>query len=364
VSQSVRSRLSVRWAIWLLIVAAAALVAPAAAAAHGPTNPAASRWQARVTHVPAGLHAEAIDGDLRLWLRVAPAVTVEVIDYRRAPYLRFSPAGVFVNRNSAMWYVNQVPRLTPPISLGPRTPPRWQHISTGHSYLWQDGRLQALSRTVLPAGSNDAGRWSIPLLLNGRPAQITGRLYRWPNPSPVWFWPIVVALACTLAGLRMRRPTFDQRMANALGLLALAGIALCATGRQLHGRPNVTVWQLIVLSFELLYCAWALGWLVRGRPGWLTFLIIAMIALWEGISLVTTLVEGDALVATTPLLARLGDTACLSAGLALLAIAIVMADRARPGDTRNPRREGHGRTSADDADPSALVTPTPWNHST
>ncbi len=337
---------------------------PATAAAHGPTNPAASRWQARVTHVPAGLHAEAVDGDLRLWLRADPTVTVEVIDYRGVPYLRFSPRGVFVNRNSAMWYVNQVPPLTPPISLGPGTPLRWRRISSGHSFLWQDGRLQALSRTVLPVGSDDAGRWSIPLRLNGRPARITGRLYRWPDPSPVWFWPIVVALACALAGLRLRRPALDQRMASALGLLALAGIALCATGRQLHGRPAVTVWQLIVLGFELVYCAWALGSLVRGRPGWLTFLIIAMIALWEGVSLFTTLLEGDALVATTPLLARLGDVACLSAGLALLPIAIVMADRGRPGDTRTGRRAGSDRLSDDDAAPSALATPTPWNPTT
>jgi hypothetical protein len=339
-------------------------VLPATAAAHGPTNPAASRWQARVTHVPAGLHAEAIDGDLRLWLRADPGVTVEVIDYRGAPYLRFSPAGVFVNRNSAMWYVNQVPRLTPPISLGPRTPPRWLHVSSGHSYLWQDGRLQALSRTVLPAGSNDAGRWSIPLSLGGRPTRITGRLYRWPDPSPVWFWPIVVALACTLAGLRLRRPALDQRMARALGFLAIAGVALCATGRQLHGRPAVTIWQLIVLAFELAYCAWALGWLVRGRPGWLTFLLLAMVALWQGISLVTTLVEGDALVATSPLLAHLGDVACLGAGLAILPIAIVMAERSQLRDKRRGPRAGHDRPSADDRSAPALAKPTPWERTT
>ncbi|HEY3771736.1 MAG TPA: hypothetical protein VGL69_01975 [Solirubrobacteraceae bacterium] len=345
-------------------MAAALLILPATAAAHGPTNPAASRWQARVTHVPAGLHVEAIDGDLRLWLRANPTVTVEVIDYRGAPYLRFSPAGVFVNRNSAMWYVNQIPRLTPPISLGPRTPPRWQRISNGHSYLWQDGRLQALSRTVLSPGSNDAGRWSIPLSLNGRPAQISGRLYRWPSPSPVWFWPIVVALACTVAGLRLRRAALDRRMARVLGLVALAGIALSATGRQLHGRPAVTVWQIIVLALELLYCGWALGWLVRGRPGWLTFLVIAMVALWEGISLVSTLIEGDALLATGPLPARLGDVACLSAGLSLLPIAIVMAERGQPGRRRNGRRTTHDHPSAEDEGPPVLATPTSWDSAT
>jgi hypothetical protein len=329
VSQSVRSRAAIRCVIWLSALAVGSLGLPAVAAAHGPTNPAASRWQARVTGVPAGLHAQAIDGDLRLWLRADPADTVVVIDYRGAPYLRFSRAGVFVNLRSAMWYVNHIPRLTPPLSLGPHTTPHWQQVSSGHSYLWQDGRLQALSRTVLPVGSNDAGRWSIPLTINGRPARITGRLYRWPDPSPVWFWPIVVAVACTLAGLRLRRPSLDLRMAGALAVVAVAGIALSTIGRQLHGRPVVGVGQVVVLAIELAYCAWILTWVARGRAGWLSFLILAMVALWEGFTLVTTLVEGDALLVTGPWLGRLGAVICLSTGAALLPIAIVMAERGR-----------------------------------
>jgi hypothetical protein len=341
----------------VLAIAAACLVMPAAAAAHGPADPAASRWQARVTYVPAGLHAETVDGDLRLWLRAGRAITAEVLDYRGAPYLRFTPAGVFVNTNSSMWYINHVPRLTPPISLGPRTPPHWEHVSSGHAYLWQDGRLQALSRTVLAPGSRDAGRWSIPVTVNGHPDRIAGRLYHWPDPSIVWFWPIVVAVLCMLAGLRLRRPELDWRMAMGLGFVALAGFAVASVGRQLHGRPGVSVGQLIALAIELAYCGWALSWLARRRAGWLTFFVIAVAALWQGISLVEALAEGDVLLATGPLLGRLGVVACLSAGAALAPIAIVMADRDTPVRRRMATSVSGERRPEGDASPSALATP-------
>src|SRR5450755_2309861 len=62
--------------------------------AHGPVAPIASSYLARVGRVPAGLEAKVIDGDQRMWLRVARGATAVVLDYRGAPYLRFSRASV------------------------------------------------------------------------------------------------------------------------------------------------------------------------------------------------------------------------------------------------------------------------------
>src|ERR1700744_1575920 len=91
----------------LLASAVAALVltmlAPAGAQAHGPVDPSGSTYLARITHVPAGLRARAIDGDLRLWMRVPPSLDVYVVDYRGAPYLHFERGGVWVNQNSSMY---------------------------------------------------------------------------------------------------------------------------------------------------------------------------------------------------------------------------------------------------------------------
>jgi hypothetical protein len=318
----------------LLLVLVACLALPATASAHGPVDPAASHWQARVLSVPAGLQARAVDGDLRLWLKVPARLTVEVVDYNRAPYLRFTRAGVFVNRHSAMWYVNEVPPVTPPLSLRATTPPAWHRVSAGHSYLWQDGRLQALSRTVLPAGQNDAGRWSVPLRIDGRRAAVTGELLHHGDPSPVWFWPIVVALACVLAGLRLRRPALDRRVARGLTGAALAGFTVASAGHQLHGRPDVTAGQLVVLGIELLFAGWALVWLARDRHGWLSLFVVAGVALWQGVSLAATLTDGYVLMATGTVLGRLSVIGCLAAGAGLLPIVFVMAER---GGVR-PRR--------------------------
>ena len=87
-----------------------------------------------------------MDGDQRMWLRVPAAQTVVVLDYRGAPYLRFSPAGVEVNHNSEMYYLNQTPVAeTPPANLTASTPPDWHRVSGGQQYGWHDGRLHALA---------------------------------------------------------------------------------------------------------------------------------------------------------------------------------------------------------------------------
>ena len=82
---------------------------PHRGSAHGLIAPAASSYFAKVLDLPAGLQAKVIDGDLRMWLQAPPNRTVIVLDYRGAPYVRFSPAGVDVNHNSSMYYLNQTP---------------------------------------------------------------------------------------------------------------------------------------------------------------------------------------------------------------------------------------------------------------
>ena len=42
-----------------------------------------------------------------------------------------------------------------------------------------------------------------------------GALYDAASPSIVWFWPILVTLACGLPVLRLGRPELDERHARA-----------------------------------------------------------------------------------------------------------------------------------------------------
>ena len=222
---------------------------PSGAGAHGPVAPIASSYLAKVSRVPVGLDAKVVDGDQRTWLRVVPSETVVVLDYRGAPYLRFSASGVEVNQNSAMYYLNQTPVTeTPPSNLTRTTPPSWQLVTVGHDYSWHDGRLHALATVAVSPGVAYVGRWRIPLLVDGRLSSISGALWHAEGPSVVWFWPIVVFLLCVLAARRVRRPALDRLVAGALSIGALVAIAVAGVGRYLHGRPTVSVFQLIELG--------------------------------------------------------------------------------------------------------------------
>jgi hypothetical protein len=268
-----------------------------------------------------------IDGDQRMWLRVVPAETVMVLDYRGAPYLRFSASGVHVNRNSTMYYLNQVPAQIPPPSLGPGTTPRWSRVSTGHTYTWHDGRLHALASVALAPGATYAGRWTIPVRVNGASAAIVGGLFHAAAPSIVWFWPILVVLACVLAAVRLGRPELDLRLARLLALVGLVAFVVVAAGQQLHGRPTVSVGQLVVLALVVAFAVWGLRRLMMGRHGWFVFFLIAVAAIWEGASSITVLLDWFVLLALPPLVARVAVVACLAAGVGLVPLVFRMAER-------------------------------------
>jgi len=332
-----------RRAAGVLVVIVAALALPGVAAAHGPVDPAASVFQARVGALPAGVTAKVVDGDQRLWLDVAPRLTVVVLDYQQAPYLRFSRAGVQVNENSEMYYLNQVPPELPPSGTGPQTRPHWVAVSSGHAYEWHDGRLSDLAASVLLPGERYVGRWRIADTVDGASSAIAGGLYYHPSPSVVWFWPIIVTLLCVLAALRLRRPGLDERVARLLAAVALAAFTVAGIGQQLHGRPTVSVGQEITLAVALAFVAWAAWRLIRRRHGWFTFFLIAAVAIWEGASLTGVLVDGYVLLALPPFVARLAVVTCQSAGVGLLPVIFAMAER--------PARGRAGRRRSEDAQP-------------
>jgi hypothetical protein len=315
---------------------------PAPAAAHGPVDPAATSYQARLSQVPAGLHAQVVDGDQRLWLRVDPGRTVLVFDYQGLPYLRFSAGGVAVNRSSAMYYLNQVPPQTPPAPAGVHTPPRWDPVSAGHAYGWHDGRLGDLAASALAPGTTYVGRWRIRLQVDGVRTAIAGGLFYAPSPSIVWFWPILVAVACVLAALRLGRPELDERVARRIGVIALVAFALASAGQELHGRPAVSAGQVVTLAVVLVFAAWGLRRLALHRHGWFTVFLIAAAAIWEGASLIAVLVDGYVLIALPSWLARVAVVACLASGVALLPIVFAIAER--PGRTRSGARRGGAET--------------------
>lgn len=314
VAPSLGARVAAAVAMALLGLAAA----PDAAVAHGPVSPAASSYLARIGQVPVGLTAKVVDGDQRMWLRVPASQTVVVLDYRGAPYLRFAASGVEVNRSSSMYYLNQTPvALAPPTNLTATTPPHWLRVSRAHEYSWHDGRLHALATLAITPGTRFVGTWRIRLAIDGRQTAISGGLWYAPDPSIVWFWPIVVLLLCVLAAWRLHDGALDARVARILAAAALLATGTAAAGQELHGHPSVTALQLVELGLIYVFVAWGL-WRVAFRPqGYFHYLLIALAALLQGLLLIPTLLDGFVLIALPAFVARAATVVCVGAGLAL-----------------------------------------------
>ena len=324
---------------WTLLALCAALAAaPGAAQAHGPVAPVASSYLARIERLPPGIDAKVVDGDQKMWLRVPGTETVVVLDYRGAPYLRFSATGVEVNRNSTMYYLNQTPvALAAPANLTPSTPPHWQRLGGGHEYGWHDGRLHAFAAVALAPGTRFVGPWRVPLLVDGQLSAISGGLWYAPDPSLVWFWPIVVLLLCVLAAWRVRIASLDARVARALGIVALLAIGTAAAGQELHGHPGVTVLQLIELAAILAFVAWALQRVLLRRPGYFTYVVIGFVSLWQGVLLIPTLRNGFVLIAIPAFVARAASVLGIGAGLSLLLLGFRLADNAAASPAADDR---------------------------
>jgi hypothetical protein len=301
---------------------------PSAAAAHGPVAPVATAYLARITGVPAGLQAKVVDGYVRMWLRASPNTTVIVLDYRGAPYLRFTGAGVQVNENSSMYYLNQTPvAATPPADLNAHSPPSWHAASGGHAYEWHDGRLQALASVALAPGTNYVGMWSIPLLVGGQRTVITGTLWHRNDPSFVWFWPMIVLLACVIAAWRVGSAELDARVARVLGVACLLGTLVADIGRSLHGRPGVSVFQWVEFVVVAAFVGWGLRQVLLRAPGFFSYFVIGSVAVWEGLNLLPTLLNGYVLIALPAFLARVATVVCLGCGVSIMWPMFRLAER-------------------------------------
>jgi hypothetical protein len=323
----------------VLAVLAAVLsfaVLPSAAQAHGPIAPYASAYLARVGTLPAGIEAKVIDGDQGMWLRAPAASTVVVFDYRGAPYLRFSAAGVAVNHDSAMFYLNQNPAQTPPAGLGPATAPRWQQVTSAHEYKWHDGRLHALATVALRPGASFVGTWRIPIAVDGRRTAVSGGLWHADSPSIVWFWPIVVLLACALAVARVHRRRLEATTSAILAVAALIATATIALGAELYGRPHVVAGQLVILGLVLAFVAYGLIRVLSGRAGGFDLFVISFVALWAGGALVTVLLNGFVLMAIPAFLARTAVVVALGCGGGLFLGLLARMDRGEDAQAAAP----------------------------
>ena len=300
----------------------AALLFPATAMAHGRNAPVATSFRAKVDQVPArAFEANVVDGDRKLWLRAPSGVTLTVLGFNREPYIRFEPAGVYLNLRSPTYYLNRPRPLYAPAGTSASASPDWKRVTHGHTYSWHENRLHALERLVNGGKARTVGRWSVPIELGARRSVIAGTLSYVPGPRG-WVWPLAViaAIGVALAAAALRR----RHAEVALPVLALAAALVARLGRVLFGRPEVPASSLAVAAVSCVV-ALALLWALfkaGGERRQLVALVIGGLALYQGLTLAPTLSKGVVLAALPASIERAAVATALACAVATLAVVV------------------------------------------
>jgi hypothetical protein len=175
--------------------------------------------------------------------------------------------------------------------------------------VWHDRRLRGL-----PAGV-DRKRWTIPLVVDGRSAELTGELSRVERP-PVWPW-IVLGLPFVLATVLLllrRRMSWVRAAAVAFGVTSAVGMMATGAGFALDSYGSGGKW--VAAANELVFALVGIAFVLRGSRevkaiagGALGFL-----GLGVGLSKIPVLLHGVVLSVLPGTIARLVVVLTISAG--------------------------------------------------
>ncbi len=240
----------------LVVAGLAALLLPATAAAHGRSPTVALDFRLRLAvdeRAAPGVHVRVLDGDRSLQLSVAGDRRVVVDGYLREPLLRIDPGGVWVNAASPTAAAD---RLVSGQRAG------WIRIGGGHTIAWHDHRLAPppVSRP------GPAGRFAIPISVDGRGSTITGTFWRVGRPS-VWPWlgAAIGLVAAVLAATRLL-PAARAHLTVGLGVVAGLGALVAVTTFAARDAPTGRVaWLQIAAGLAIGAVLAGLLATLRGR---------------------------------------------------------------------------------------------------
>jgi hypothetical protein len=91
----------------------------------------------------------------------------------------------------------------------------------------------------------------------------------------------------------------------------------------------VSAWQLVELVAILIFVGWAVLRVIRARAGYFSYFAIAFVALWQGLTLLATLLDGFVLIALPAFVARTATVLCLACGAAILILVYRLATAPR-----------------------------------
>ncbi|MGD9736677.1 MAG: hypothetical protein AB7V58_13910 [Solirubrobacterales bacterium] len=189
------------------LLAAFALLAPAAvASAHG-GNPNYRSEITSVTPPGAGVEFEVLDYDSHMQLRDRGGKEVVIYGYRDEPYARILRDGtVEVNQRSPATYLNddRFANVTVPPIADPEAKPLWKKVDDSGTFLWHDHRMHYMSRSM-PPQVTDTGKktkifdYQIPIAVNGTRGEIDGTLW-WVGAADTSPLPFILAGAAIVLG--------------------------------------------------------------------------------------------------------------------------------------------------------------------
>jgi hypothetical protein len=296
-----------------VVACSAALALPGEAVAHGGGAAIAIDYRLRLdpasTSLP-GVHVRVLDGDRALEARVDEGVELLVRGILREPLIRIDDGGVWVNASSPTAAAD---RLVDEQGSG------WVRVREDRKLAWHDHRLAP--PPVDEPGP--AGRFTIPVAVDGKPAAIGGTFVRVARPS-VWPWllgAVVLAAVIWAAARRLRR-----RGALTIGLGVAAGVAALAavTTFAVRAAPSGGVAWLQLAS--ALAVAAALGGVLvylRGTRRVHTAGVIGAIAAAVSISSLPVFWHGVVISALPATGARLACAVALVCGVAAAALSFL-----------------------------------------
>jgi hypothetical protein len=294
-------------------VVAGALLLPGTAAAHLRTGRVAVDYAANVAPLRRPL-AGAVEvrvyrADLALSLTALRGHRVVVLGYSGEPFLRFAAGRVYASRSS----------LTV-AGLGlARSGTGWRLLSRQPRWIWHDARVRGLPADV------ERSRWTVPLLVDGRRAELSGTLTRPPRP-PVWPWLAIGAVfaAATVLLVVRREPGRLRIAAAALGWLAATATLLVTCGFAASSTASEGTW--VESGNEILFVLVGAGFLVarsadtRALAGG----ALGLLALAVGLKSLPVLLHGVVLSALPGNVARTAVVLAISAGAAAAVVALVV----------------------------------------
>lgn len=178
-----------------LAVAVAALVLAGGAAGHAGPGPALPGFKATIKGLRPGVPrvtVRVLGSEDRLWLANRSNRVVTIIGYEGEPYLRFTPQGIYENRNSPAAYLNadRFARAVVPPTAHAGAQPRWRKLAKSRAWAWHDHRIHWMS-TFPPAqvvedraSPHHIFDWSVPARAGTKRIAILGSLDYEPPSSP------------------------------------------------------------------------------------------------------------------------------------------------------------------------------------